>query len=133
MLTKGHPTANDTAGNIIRPPHLPVRAPTGIRPIAPTPPAAAIAIDGADWDPEQELLTALATPRVSERVISLPDAPLEALRRWEDSAAVWRVLSRSGAGVEIALLACSADEEVSRIRTDHPDVVAYIGDREGNN
>ncbi len=69
---------------------------------------------------------------LGEPAMSSPDAPLEALRRWGDSGAVWRVLSRSEAGVEIALLTCSAGEEVGRLRTDHPGVMAYIGDRDGN-
>jgi hypothetical protein len=61
-----------------------------------------------------------------------PDAPLEVLRRWEDSGAVWRLLSRRGDRVEIALLTCSAGEEVGRLVTSDPDLLAFIGTRTGN-
>ena len=61
-----------------------------------------------------------------------PDAPLEVLRRWEDSGAVWRLLSRRGDLVEIALLTCSAGEEVGRLVTADPDALAFIGTRTGN-
>jgi hypothetical protein len=52
------------------------------------------------------------------------------LRRWEDSGAIWRVLSRAGDGVEIALLTCDAGEEVARLRSTDPDVLAYVQDRD---
>jgi hypothetical protein len=57
------------------------------------------------------------------------DDPLEALRRWEDSGAVWRLLSRRGDVVEVALLTCSAGEEVGRITTSDPRVLEFIGTR----
>jgi hypothetical protein len=63
---------------------------------------------------------------------SAPDAPVEVLRRWEDSGAVWRLLSRRGDQVEIALLTCSAGEEVGRLVTSDPDLLAFIGTRTGN-
>ncbi len=60
------------------------------------------------------------------------DDPLEALRRWEDSGAVWRLLLRRGDVVEVALLTCSAGEEVGRITTSDPRVLAFIGTRTGS-
>ncbi len=57
------------------------------------------------------------------------DQPLEVLRRWEDSGAVWRVIHRAGDTVAIALLTCSAGEEVSRIHTDDPQVLDFLGSR----
>ena len=96
-------------------------------------PAAAIALDGAAWDRAQALLDPTQTPRVAESAAwSSPVAPLEVLRRWEDAGAVWRILSRSVAGVDIALLTCSAGEEASRIHTSDPDVMAYVAGREGS-
>jgi hypothetical protein len=96
-------------------------------------PAAAIALDGAAWDRAQALLDPTQTPRVAESPAwSSPIAPLEVLRRWEDAGAVWRILSRSDAGVDIALLTCSAGEEASRIHTSDPDVMAYVAGREGS-
>lgn len=61
-----------------------------------------------------------------------PDAPVEVLRRWEDSGAVWRLLSRRGDLVEIALLTCSAGEEVGRLVSADPDLLAFVGTRTGN-
>jgi hypothetical protein len=52
------------------------------------------------------------------------------LRRWTDSGAVWQILSRSPGGVEVALLTCDAGEEVARLRSADPEVLAYLGDRD---
>lgn len=60
------------------------------------------------------------------------DDPVQALRRWQDSGAVWRVVSRTGAGVVVALLTCSAGEEVGRISSADPDLLAFVGDRAGS-
>jgi hypothetical protein len=57
---------------------------------------------------------------------------VEVLRRWEDSGAVWRLLSRRGDLVEIALLTCSAGEEVGRLVSADPDLLAFVGTRTGN-
>lgn len=58
--------------------------------------------------------------------------PLAVLRRWEDSGAVWRVVRRSPHEVQIALLTCTAREEMGRITTADPRVLAYVGDRDRN-
>jgi hypothetical protein len=52
------------------------------------------------------------------------------LRRWEQSGAVWQVVRRAADGVEIALLTCDAGEQVGRVRSAEPDLIAWIGDRE---
>jgi hypothetical protein len=52
------------------------------------------------------------------------------LRRWEDSGAVWQVVSRTPDGVEVALLTCDAGEEVARLRSADPEVLAYVRDRD---
>lgn len=57
---------------------------------------------------------------------------MEVLRRWEDSGAVWRLLSRRGDLVEIALLTCSAGEEVGRLVSADPDLLAFVGTRTGS-
>jgi hypothetical protein len=51
---------------------------------------------------------------------------LERLRRWEESGATWRILVRTPDDVEIALLTCDAGEEVDRIRTADPAVLAHV-------
>ena len=58
-----------------------------------------------------------------------PVEPLAALRRWEDSGAVWRVLSRAEGTVTLALCTCDGGEEMSRIVSDDPDLLAHVGDR----
>ncbi len=63
---------------------------------------------------------------------SEPDAPVEVLRRWEGAGAVWRLLSRRGDLVEIALLTCSAGEEVGRLVSADPDLLAFVGTRTSN-
>ncbi|HSP39446.1 MAG TPA: hypothetical protein VLR26_17030 [Frankiaceae bacterium] len=51
------------------------------------------------------------------------------LQRWTDSGAIWRVLSRSGDTVEISLRTCSGGEEVDRLRSTDPAVLAYLDGR----
>ena len=51
------------------------------------------------------------------------------LRRWQDSGAVWEVISRTGAGVTVALLRCDGGEEVDRFTSEDPRLLAFIGDR----
>ena len=51
------------------------------------------------------------------------------LQRWEDSGAVWEVISRKGDSVTIVLLRCDGGEEVDRFTPDDPRLLAFIGDR----
>ena len=51
------------------------------------------------------------------------------LQRWQDSGAVWRVVSRTRRAVTIGLLRCDGGEEVDRFTTDDPRVLEFIGDR----
>ncbi|WP_102144702.1 hypothetical protein [Mycobacterium hubeiense] len=51
------------------------------------------------------------------------------LQRWEDSGAVWQVVSRAGAGVTVALLRCDGGEEVDRFTSADPRLLEFIGDR----
>jgi hypothetical protein len=57
------------------------------------------------------------------------DDPVEQLRRWEDSGAVWRVIVRTESDVVIALLTCTAGEEVGRLRSSDPDLMRFVGTR----
>ena len=54
---------------------------------------------------------------------------LDALRRWETGGATWQVLAREAGAVDIALLTCDAGEQVGRLRSDQPDVLAYVAGR----
>jgi NAD(P)-dependent dehydrogenase (short-subunit alcohol dehydrogenase family) len=58
-----------------------------------------------------------------------PSSDLAKLRRWEDSGATWRVVSRTPGDVDLALLTCDAGEEVDRLRSADADLIAYLGDR----
>ncbi|HEX2286422.1 MAG TPA: hypothetical protein VHI10_16625 [Mycobacterium sp.] len=51
------------------------------------------------------------------------------LQRWQDSGAVWEVISRTGHGVTVALLRCDGGEEVDRFTSDDPELLSFIGDR----
>jgi hypothetical protein len=51
------------------------------------------------------------------------------LRRWEDSGAVWSVVSRMHDRVTIALLRCDGGEEADRFTSDDPRLLEYIGHR----
>jgi hypothetical protein len=57
------------------------------------------------------------------------DGDLAALRRWEHAGGLWRVVSREAGFVDIALLTCSADEEMGRLHTDDPAVLALVRDQ----
>jgi hypothetical protein len=54
------------------------------------------------------------------------------LQRWEDSGAVWQVLSQRSGTVTVALLRCDGGEEVDRFTSDDPLLLQFIGDRTSN-
>lgn len=54
---------------------------------------------------------------------------LDALRRWESGGATWRVLARTADQLDVALLTCDAGEQVGRLVSAEPDLLAYIGER----
>jgi hypothetical protein len=51
------------------------------------------------------------------------------LQRWQDSGAVWEVISRAGNTVTIALLRCDGGEEMERFTSDDPALLDFVGDR----
>ncbi len=48
------------------------------------------------------------------------------LQRWEDSGAVWSVVSRRADRVTVALLRCDGGEEVDRFTSDDRRLLEYI-------
>lgn len=54
---------------------------------------------------------------------------VEELRRWQDSGAVWTVLSRTPDRVTVALLRCDGGEEVDRFASSDPELLRFIGER----
>lgn len=55
--------------------------------------------------------------------------PVEMLQRWEDAGAIWRVVSRDGNRIEVALLTCTGGEEVDRLHTSDPELLTFVGNR----
>lgn len=51
------------------------------------------------------------------------------LQRWEDSGAVWRVLTRTASEVTVALLRCDGGEEAGRFTSSDPRLLVFLGDR----
>ena len=56
--------------------------------------------------------------------------PVEELRRWEDSGAHWQVVSRTADRLTIALLRCDGGEDVERLVSDDPALLAFVGGRD---
>lgn len=56
------------------------------------------------------------------------DTALEELRRWEGAGGLWSVVVQGADFVDIALLTCSAGEEMGRLHTNDPAVLALVRD-----
>ena len=54
------------------------------------------------------------------------------LRRWEGSGAVWQVVGRTASAVTVALLTCDGGQEVERLSSGDPALLAYVADRESS-
>jgi hypothetical protein len=54
------------------------------------------------------------------------------LQRWQDSGAVWEVISRKRDSVTVALLRCDGGEEVDRFTSDDPRLLAFIAGRQSS-
>lgn len=75
-----------------------------------------------------------------ERVSSVSDdrpgspvpAALVALRRWQDAGGIWRVVGHRNGTVTVALCRCDGGEEVERISSSHPQVLASLAGRTGS-
>ncbi|MFJ2836774.1 hypothetical protein ACIO52_15585 [Nocardia sp. NPDC087230] len=55
--------------------------------------------------------------------------PIETLRRWTDSGAIWRVLARRADSVTIGLYECTGGQEVDRFTSTDPALLRFLGDR----
>jgi hypothetical protein len=56
-------------------------------------------------------------------------AEVAALRRWEESGAVWRVLARTDAAVTVSLCRCDGGEEVERLTSGDPALLEFLAGR----
>ena len=55
---------------------------------------------------------------------------VDQLRRWEDSGALWRVLSRDAHRVTVGLFSCDGGEEVHRLTSDAPALLRFVAGRD---
>ncbi len=55
--------------------------------------------------------------------------PVAALRRWEESGAVWRVEQRACGTVTIALMTCDGGEQVGQVRCTEDAVEDFLAGR----
>jgi hypothetical protein len=61
--------------------------------------------------------------------VEATEGPLAVLRRWEAFGAKWRVLCHDPDGLILSLCRCDSDEEVNRLASADPELLAYIGNR----
>lgn len=57
---------------------------------------------------------------------------VERLRRWEAMGAIWRVTSRTPTQLTVSLLTCDGGEEVGRVVSGDPDLLAFVAGRSGS-
>lgn len=58
---------------------------------------------------------------------------VETLSRWTDTGAMWRVLDRTPTSITVSMRRCDGDEEMERLTTTDPELLAWIGDRQTSN
>jgi hypothetical protein len=54
------------------------------------------------------------------------DDPVEVLRRWADFGAVWEVVARTEGRVVVSMRRCDGGEEVSRLVSEDPRLLAWL-------
>lgn len=57
---------------------------------------------------------------------------LETLTRWEQFGGVWEVAYRGGDQVTLSLRRCDGGEEVGRLTSDDPQLLAHVARRESD-
>jgi len=62
----------------------------------------------------------------------MAEKAVDVVRRWEESGGVWRVVGVHGAELTVSLRTCTAGEEVDRVVSADPDLVAYVAGRQGS-
>jgi hypothetical protein len=59
----------------------------------------------------------------------MEDNVIDALDRWSDSGAIWRVDVQTSTSVTISMCRCDGGEEVDRVRSTDPAVINWLGNR----
>lgn len=59
----------------------------------------------------------------------MADYPVAVLVAWEQSGALWSVLSRRGGEITVGLFRCDGGEEVDRITSSDPALLAFVDER----
>ena len=54
------------------------------------------------------------------------------LARWHDSGATWQVVARSRGSVTVALCRCDGGEEMERLTSGDPALLAYLDGRDSS-
>ena len=57
------------------------------------------------------------------------DDPVEQLRRWEAFGAEWKVVGRDLRSATVSLRRCDGGEEVGRLTSDDPALLAFLDER----
>ena len=57
------------------------------------------------------------------------DDPVGTLLRWEEFGAVWEVVRRTATEAVVSLRRCDGGEEVSRLASDDPRLLAFLDER----
>ena len=55
--------------------------------------------------------------------------PVGVLQRWEQFGGTWRVVSAPGAPIVVSMARCDGGEEVDRLTSDDPALVAWLAGR----
>lgn len=55
--------------------------------------------------------------------------PVQALQRWQEAGAVWRVLSRTRSGITVGFFSCDGGEELARLSSEDPGLLAFVAHR----
>lgn len=56
-------------------------------------------------------------------------AAVDVISRWEQFGGSWRVIGRTGQQVTISLCRCDGGEELQRLTSDDPALIAWLGGR----
>ena len=57
---------------------------------------------------------------------------VDQLRRWQDSGALWRILSRGEHRVTVGLFTCDGGEEVHRLTSEDPALLRFVAGRDSS-